>query len=166
MTTPISAKQERAAFDAWCASNNPIYYPSDDGMGNRRDWKVWQARAALAPLCQHGPACPECETIEPTIQEKNKDLYARWWARDPTLWREKAGNSCPPPKWIMVSARLPERDATVLITGYACGVPDNGRFTAVASYQGMGRFFGVEDGQEYHPSTHWQPLPALPGNAG
>lgn len=35
--------EAKKAFDAWCASDSPRYHPADDGMLNRRDWKVWQA---------------------------------------------------------------------------------------------------------------------------
>lgn len=37
---------ERAMFEAWCALDNPKYHPTDDGICNRRDWKVWQAARA------------------------------------------------------------------------------------------------------------------------
>jgi len=34
---------EREQFEVWCALDNPRYRPWDDGIDNRRDWKVWQA---------------------------------------------------------------------------------------------------------------------------
>ena len=39
-------QDERAAFEAWCALDNPRYHPTDDNPLNRRDWKVWQAARA------------------------------------------------------------------------------------------------------------------------
>lgn len=36
----------RREFEAWCAKDNPKYWPSDNGILNRRDWAVWQAATA------------------------------------------------------------------------------------------------------------------------
>ena len=41
MTQPTD--EERKRFEAWCAQDRASYMPTDDGVRNRRDWKVWQA---------------------------------------------------------------------------------------------------------------------------
>lgn len=113
MTAPTTREQERAAFDAWCAINSPLYYPSDDGMGNRRDWKVWQARAAL---------------------------------------------STPERAWISVAERLPEPGVVILAGG--------SNFVTEAIFNGGGHWWILlDDGSISARVTHWQPMPAPPGEA-
>lgn len=99
-------QSERERFEAWCKQDNPRYEPTDDSPLNRRDWKVWKARAALShPSTPQGwklvPVEPTKEMLAAGESKREEgetnDEYCAWNINAPRDYWDAMLDAAPPP---------------------------------------------------------------------